>query len=238
MSLQRLKRVLLVDDQTLFSQSLKRVLELSADDLEIVAVASNGHKAIEFVEQHRPDVVLMDVKMPEMDGVEATRIISDRYPEVNILMLTTFDNDTYVYDAISYGAKGYLLKDISPDVLIHTIRNINDPMMQISPKIVHNMVRHWEPKAHAATRRQRSVDDTTAGIDRKTRDAYRTMLQRLSNRERDVFRSLIRRKTNKEIAVELSIAEQTVRNHISEIYSKLDIHHRLELIDRFSDVLP
>ena len=106
--------MLLVDDQTLFSQSLKRVLELSADDLEIVAVASNGHKAIEFVEQHRPDVVLMDVKMPEMDGVEATRIISDRYPEVNILMLTTFDNDTYVYDAISYGAKGYLLKDISP----------------------------------------------------------------------------------------------------------------------------
>ena len=220
MSSQRLKRVLLVDDQTLFSQSLKRVLELSADDLEIVAVASNGHKAIEFVEQHRPDVVLMDVKMPEMDGVEATRIISDRYPEVNILMLTTFDNDTYVYDAISYGAKGYLLKDISPDVLIHTICNINDPMMQISPKIVHNMVRHWEPKAHATTRRQRSV------------------LQRLSNRERDVFRSLIRRKTNKEIAVELSIAEQTVRNHISEIYSKLDIHHRLELIDRFSDVLP
>ena len=234
------KRILIADDQGLFAQSLKRVIELSAKDLEVVGVVSNGKEAVAMVEETQPDVVLMDIKMPEMDGVEATRIIHESHPDVCILVLTTFDDDEYVHNAIAYGAKGYLLKDLSPDVLIDTIRHIEGAPMQMSPKIVERLFQRWDrdydQKHLEAHRDQTDMTDDHNNLARRQHSGA-VMIKRLSTREREVLRLLLEKQTNKAIASTLCIAEQTVRNHISEIYSKLDVHQRLNLIDRYADLL-
>ena len=129
-------RLLLVDDQVLFVESLKSVLETKMDDIEVVGIARNGEQAIEAVEKHVPDIVLMDVRMPVMDGVEATRRVHDKYPDVRILVLTTFDEDKYVMDAIRHGALGYLLKDIPPSELIAAIRAVNEGASLVSPALL------------------------------------------------------------------------------------------------------
>ncbi|MDR2193633.1 MAG: response regulator transcription factor [Treponema sp.] len=133
--------ILLADDQTLVSESLKTFLCNYTDDMDVIALAKNGKEAVRMAEERRPDIILMDVRMPEMDGVEAVRIIKQHQPETKILMLSTYDEDVFVRSALLAGASGYLLKDISPTELITAIRALKNNIMQISPEIVRNMVR-------------------------------------------------------------------------------------------------
>lgn len=244
-------KVVLVDDQVLFVDSLKTVLEFAAEDIVVSGIAFDGKEAIQLVGEQRPDVVLMDVRMPKMDGVEATRVIRDTYPEIKVVMLTTFDDDEYVFSALEYGAVGYLLKDIPTDELVASIRAIRAGTMQISPAVVRKLIQRdsvedGSDESAAAARETGPARRGAPGVAAKqvepggceqerdtasNADARRPeWLDELSPREREILGFLGKGYYNKQIADELEISEQTVKNHLSVIYRKLGIHSRLQAL--------
>jgi len=202
-------RVVIADDQTLITQSFKVLLETKAQDLEVVGLAHDGREALALVEQLRPDVVLMDVRMPVLDGVAATREILRIAPQVKIIMLTTFDDDAYLNDAISAGAVGYLLKDISTDELINSIRAASSGVVLVSPTVARRLFRS-PPGSDTGP-----SDDAALGI-----------LASLSCREIEILKLLALGLENKQIADRLRAAEQTIKNNVSVIYSKLGVGSR------------
>ena len=208
-------RVLLVDDQTLFVESLKIVIDTRAPDLAVVGVAHDGMEAVNLAGELKPDIVLMDVRMPGMDGVEAAKMLHEHDPSVCVLMLTTFDDDQYVYEALHHGASGYLLKDMDPAHLIEAIRGARTAGVLMSPSIAARMV----DKAYG------NVDSNTAGSGNDD-----TVLPRLSRRDREVLELLVKGLDNTEIAQQLNVAMQTVKNRVSELYFKFDVPDRLHLI--------
>jgi DNA-binding NarL/FixJ family response regulator len=210
-------KVLLADDQLLFVSSLKTVLETEADDIQVVGIAHNGREAVEMVENFDPDVILMDVRMPEMDGVEAVRAIKANRPDSPIIMLTTFDDDQYVYNAIRYGAMGYLLKNISPVELIASIRACKEGAVLLDPSVASKLADQAESVMRVST------DHGTQTQDRR--------IDTLSNREIEILRLLAQGLGNKQISDRLFISDSTVRNHISTIYSKLGVRSRYEAME-------
>jgi DNA-binding NarL/FixJ family response regulator len=217
MNIEQKIKVLLVDDQALFAMSLKTFLENYAKDIEIVGIATNGREALSLAQETRPDVVLMDIYMPVMNGVEATKEFKARMPQTKIIVLSTYDEDEYVQDALANGASGYLLKDISPTELIAAIRALRGGVMQISPQIV----------AKLFQRVYQGAMPKAAEIDKKFE-----WFETLTLREKEIFGLIAVGLDNDGIARKLSIAEQTVRNHVSSIYSKLGVHDRFEIIQR------
>ncbi len=218
MSDSRRIRVMLADDQVLFVESLRTVLETRAEDFEVVGVAFNGREAIQLVMETHPDIILMDVRMPEMDGVEATRIIHGSYPDVHVLMLTTFDDDEYVVEALNHGAAGYVLKDMPPADLIVSLRAVCKGSIIISPQVANKLLRIREGEGkpeEGAEARPRPLSDGS-------------FLRYLSRREVEILRLIGTGADNARIARKLSIAEQTVKNHVSVIYSKLHVHNRMQ----------
>lgn len=208
--------LLLADDHLLFCESLKIVLEAEAKEIEVVGIAGDGEKAVALVEQTDPDVVLMDVRMPRLDGVQAARIIHERFPRTRVMMLTTFDDDEYVREAMRYGAIGYLLKDTPLEKLIVSIRAIKEGVVLISPAVALKLV---------------GETNAPAGKDSSARGAESAApwVRNLSRREKEIIRLVAQGRDNVEIARELFIAEQTVKNHISEIYSKIGEHDRAKV---------
>ncbi len=209
-------RLLLADDQVLFVKSLKRVIESSATDMEVVATAADGREVLKILESQQPDIILLDVRMPVLDGVETAKIVREKYPKIQIVMLTTFDNDEYVIESFQYGVVGYILKDIEPHHLISSIRAIHEGSVLISPVIaaqLFNQIRTTE-------------GGRTEGPDLK-KATLPDWARSLTPREMEVLRLLARGYNNRRIAEELFIAEQTVCNHVSVIYSKLGIHDRI-----------
>ena len=205
-------RILIVDDQRLFADGLKVVLESQAKQLEVIGIAENGSAAVSMVRRTRPDIVLMDVRMPVMNGVEATRVIHTSYPEIKILMLTTFSDDEYVTDSLRYGASGYLLKSRPAEELVDSVRTLATGILQIDPEVSASLV-------------QLAQEDEREDLEIKAR------LKTLSRRERQILSLMVQVKRIVVIASELGLAEQTVRNHVNSIYSKLDIHDRLEIVN-------
>ncbi len=210
--------VLLVDDQKLFVETLKTVLDLTTEDIQVVGIAYDGEQAVRMVEELEPKVVLMDVRMPVMDGVEATRIIHKRHPDLRIIMLTTFDNDDYVRDALQNGAHGYLLKNIPPAELITSIRATGAGGVLISPEVATRMVRRDAGAAGSAA--EHPVD----------RQQLKAILGSFSPREREVIELIAMAYSNREIAEKLFISEQTVKNYISRIYLRLGVSRRSQLV--------
>lgn len=206
-------KVLLVDDQILFIESLKTVIETLTDDIRIINIAHDGSEAIKMVKKEAPDIILLDVRMPGMDGVEAVKILHRKYPQIKIMMLTTFDDDYYVHEALEHGAAGYMLKDVPPADLINSIRAMNHGTIQMSPRIMVKLMDH-------------SVDGSSHF---DPHGALRE-IEKLSKREQEVLILVSKNMDNSEIAEKFFIAEQTVKNHISSIYSKLGIHDRLVAI--------
>lgn len=199
-------RIVLVDDQVLFVESLKTVLEVRAEDIEVVGIAHDGEEAIAVVEETAPDIVLMDVRMPGMDGVETTRVLHERHPDVKVVMLTTFDDDIYVEEAMKYNAVGYMLKNLPPQDLIDSIRAVISGTIQISPSIIKKLLGSETEKA------------AETGTEVRVRD--------FSRREREILYLISKGYDNLQIANTLFIAEQTVKNHIAKIYTKIGIHDR------------
>lgn len=207
-------RVLLADDQRLFVESLKSVLETRAKDVVVTGIAHDGAEAVEMAAELVPDVVLMDLRMPVMDGVKATQRIRKEVPSVQVVMLTTFDDDEYVREALSCGAVGYLLKDIPPSEVIASIRAVKEGSVLISAPVAEKLIR-----------RIAELEETAQHAEKEEPTPQR--LQNLSNRERDVLNLLAQGLDNREIAEKLFLAEQTVKNLVSIVYSKIGTHNRI-----------
>lgn len=209
-------RLLLIDDQRLFVESLKYVVEARAPDIEVVGLAQDGEEAVRMVEELAPDVVMMDVRMPVMDGVEATRQIHARAPHVSIVMLTTFQDDEYVHFAMKYGAVGYLLKNIPPSELIAAVRAVRRGRRPIAPSVAQVL------------RQERDADQRFA--------AQEQLLQSLSPREKEVLHLIVQARNNRQIADRLGVAEQTARNYVSAVYAKLGVASRMQLLQMMSEI--
>ncbi|MGV0025300.1 response regulator transcription factor [Phormidesmis priestleyi] len=220
-------RVLLVDDQEIVRRGLKTLLE-TKPDFQIVGEAENGRRAILFLENckanaqlealqkaastnntHFPDVVLMDIRMPVMNGVEATQVICQQFPDLKVLVLTTFNDTSYVAQALHFGAKGYLLKDTPIEELAQAIRAVHQGYTQFGPGIVEKVI------AEAPISKP-DLPDLPPG------------LTELTDREREVLRSIATGASNREIAQTLKLTEGTVRNHISHILTKLNLRDRTQ----------
>lgn len=214
-------KLLLVDDQDLIRESLHIVLGMDPD-IEVVGLAENGHIAIQQCEQYCPDVVLMDIHMPVMDGVEATRKIKTAWPQIRVIILTTFQEITYVVDALGAGAEGYLLKAIHPKDLAAGIKWVHQGGTLIPQDIARMLVQQAKGAAEPATRD--SDVSRHAGEEQPARtDAYG-----LSEREVQVLHCIADGLNNKEIAEKLFLSEGTVKNYISSIYSKMDVRDRVQ----------
>lgn len=196
-------RILIVDDHTMVRDGLSSMLQRQPD-FEVVGEASNGKEGVEQAERLRPDLILMDLRMPEMDGVEAMRKIRIHQPEVDFLVLTTFDTDEYIFDAVEVGAKGFLLKDTSRDELFNAVRTISNGNSYFQPDIASRLADQF------AVLRKGGGHVTDA----------------LSEREREVLNLIAQGKSNKEVASELSLSESTVKSHVSNIFSKLGVNDR------------
>ena len=199
-------RVLICDDQDVVREGLRAILG-TAPGIEVVGQARDGAEALELVPQTRPDVVLMDLKMPGMNGVQATRAIRDHYPNVRVLVLTTYDADEWVFDAIRSGAAGYLLKDTPRAGLIEAIEGTAAGKTHVDPAVAGRL---FAQVARVAAPPQTSVADG------------------LSPRELDVLRLLARGLSNADIAQRLYLSEGTVRNYVSAILAKLDVSDRTQ----------
>ncbi len=213
----QLTKILIVDDQLLFAQSLQTFITNYADDMDVVGIAADGFEAVDSARSLLPDVILMDVYMKKMNGVRATRLIHGELPDIKILMLSTYDEDDNVKEAILAGASGYLLKDISPTELIISIRSLQSGNLQISPSIVHTLL-------------QKTYVEGEGVSQKLNRDAIQRLIHNLTKREREIFTLLATGYENDMISDKLHISEQTVRNYISTIYDKLGIKDRFEII--------
>lgn len=205
-------KVLIADDQELIRQSLQIILG-NQKDIEVTGTAENGVQVIRSVRANKPDVILMDIRMPEMDGVQCTKIIKENYPEIKIIILTTFDNDEYVLNALRDGASGYLLKGISMDELVEAIHKVNSGSAMINPDIATKVVQLFSQIAKSnlvVQVRKEGIDD-------------------IVNNEWKVIKRVSYGLSNKEIATELSLSEGTVRNYISCILNKLNLRDRTQL---------
>ncbi|HEY9634499.1 MAG TPA: response regulator transcription factor [Coleofasciculaceae cyanobacterium] len=210
-------RVLLVDDQSLIRQGLRALLELEPD-LEVLGEADNGQSAIALVETLQPDVVLMDIRMPIMDGVAATREICQRFANTKILVLTTFDDDEYVAQAVRHGAKGYLLKDTPSEELAVAIRAVDKGYTHLGPGLVEKLMAKAPTPAQPIT-----VPPGWA---------------ELTPREQEVLRLIANGASNREIAQTLYISEGTVKNHVTNILSRLNLRDRTQAAIFANSFLP
>ena len=202
-------RVLLVDDQRLIREGLRTLLELEPD-LVVVGDAGDGQAALEAYETLQPEVVLMDIRMPGMDGVEATRRLQDRWPESRVIILTTFDDDAYIFEGLRAGALGYLLKDVSGHELAEAIRTVVGGGALIDPSVARRVVAEFARLAPAA------------------RPAEDSLPEPLSEREREILQLLAHGLTNREIADRLSLAEGTVKNYVTNILQKIGARDRTQ----------
>jgi DNA-binding NarL/FixJ family response regulator len=205
-------RVLLVDDQALIRAGFRMILE-AEEDLEVVGECGDGTQAIDSVKRFSPDVVLMDIRMPEMDGIEATRRIvgGDGDSAVKVLMLTTFDLDEYVYDALRAGASGFLLKDVPADQLVDGIRLVARGDALLAPSVTRRLIQEF-------SRSSRGRGEQPAGLDE------------LTPREVEVFKLLARGMSNAEIAADLIVSETTVKTHVARILMKLEVRDRVQAV--------
>jgi DNA-binding NarL/FixJ family response regulator len=204
-------RILLVDDQTLIRDGIKVMLNLEPD-LEVVGTADNGEKAIEQATALQPDLVLMDVQMPVMDGKTATRIICERFPTIKILVLTTFDDDQNIAESMQAGAKGYLLKDMPSEELAHAIRFVYKGYTHMGPGLLEKMLSKF-PTSTEASQKKLSEQEYS----------------NLTNREQDVLRLIAVGATNREIAEKLFISEGTVKTHVTHLFNRLNLKNRSQL---------
>ncbi|WP_193200477.1 response regulator [Nostoc sp. MG11] len=199
--------LLIVDDQSLICQGLKTMLELQPD-LQVVGIASNGEMAIEQVAALQPNLVLMDVRMPLMDGRAATRIICERFPNVKVLVLSTFDDDQYIVESIRVGAKGYLLKDMPADELVQAIRLACQGYAQLAPGLLEKLMKN------------------PLGIAKPTASPE---FETLTKREQQVLQFIGKGATNREIAEQLMVTEGTVKTHVTHLLNRLDCRNRAQL---------
>jgi DNA-binding NarL/FixJ family response regulator len=203
-------RVMIVDDQALVRAGFRMILD-AEQDIEIVAEAADGLEAVDLVDRFTTDVVLMDIRMPNLDGIEATRRIAERSPSTHVLMLTTFDLNEYVYEALRAGASGFLLKDAPPEQLVSAIQVVASGEALLAPSITKRVIAEYarRPPPH---------------------EGLPPELAELTAREVDVLRLVARGCSNAEIAKELFLGETTVKTHVARILQKLNLRDRVQAV--------
>ena len=201
-------RIVLADDHVMVRQGIRQFLE-EAGDVEVVAEAGDGAEAVRLVEAHQPDVAVLDIRMPGVTGVDATRQIKERFPHVRVLVLTAYDDDPYVFALLQAGADGYVLKTASGDELVHAVRTAYGGRTALSPEIATKVVR----QAMAGR------PEGAAG-----------QVEPLTEREIEVLRLAARGLTNRAIGHELGISHRTVQGHLANIYGKLGVNSRTEAV--------
>ncbi|MFJ5731556.1 response regulator [Streptomyces paradoxus] len=204
-------RVVVADDQALVRRGFAMILRVHPD-IEVVAEAGTGVEAIEATRLHRPDVILMDIRMPEMDGLEATsRILEEADWGARVLILTTFDPDEYVYKALRSGASAFVLKDIRPEQLAIAVRTVAEGGTLLSPSITRRFIDRFTQR-------------------RTVNAAVTARLERLTSREREIMTSVARGASNAEIAEQLVIGAATVKSHVSSVLTKLGLRDRIQIV--------
>lgn len=204
-------KLLLADDQDILTLGLKLILG-AEEDIEIVGIANNGKKAYELCRIRKPDVVLMDIQMPEVNGVEATAMITKEFPHIKIIVLTTFNDDEYIYDALKNGASGYMLKDTSPEEILKAVRTVYNGGALIQSEVAVKVI------------------DKFSQLAKETVDKHiEPKAELLTDREIEVCRLIAEGRNNKEIANELFLSQGTVKNHITKVLLKLDLRDRTQL---------
>jgi DNA-binding NarL/FixJ family response regulator len=201
-------RVVLADDHAVVRQGIRQFLE-EAGDIQVVAEAGDGAEAIQLVETHRPDVAVLDIRMPKLSGVEATRRIKERFPQVRVLVLTAYDDDPYVFSLLQAGASGYVLKTASSDELVRAVRVVHEGGSALSPEIAAKVVRQ------AVSGRPEGAAD---------------QVELLTARELDVLRLAAQGLTNRAIGRELGISHRTVQGYLANVYGKLEVNSRTEAV--------
>lgn len=203
-------KILLVDDHHLVRKGIKALL-VDHEDLEVVGEAADGQEAIELNRKLHPDVILMDVRMPVCDGIEATRLIREEFPEAKILMLTVSEDDHHLFEAIRQGAQGYLLKNVEPAELAAAVRGMARGEAPISPSLARKIINGFAKSASGRTSDLQLAEELTV-------------------REREVLRMVAKGSTNREIAGKLFISENTVKNHLRNIMDKLHCKNRAQAV--------
>lgn len=210
-------RILLVDDQTMFREALKTLLSVQPD-FEVVGEANDGEQALQRAAALKPDVILMDLRMPVLDGVAATRMLHKDYPNCKVIILTTFDEDEYIFEGLRAGALGYLLKDAASDKLFEAIRLAARGESFLQPSVATKLLNQFARLADQVPRL------TSA------------MAEPLSDREVEVLRRIASGDSNREIAAKLFIAEGTVKNHVTNILNKLEVNDRTQAAMRAKEL--
>ncbi|MDL4839211.1 response regulator [Aquibacillus rhizosphaerae] len=211
-------KIVLIDDHKLFREGVKRILEFE-QSFSVVAEGDDGSSALPLVEEHQPDVVLMDINMPDTNGVEATAALINKFPDVNVIILSIHDDENYVTHALKSGAQGYLLKEMDSNSLIEAIKVVSDGGSYLHPKVTHNLVQEY---------RRLVEENTSKGMEKFIE--YRKPLHLLTRRECEVLQLLADGKSNRGVAESLYISEKTVKNHVSNILQKMSVNDRTQAV--------
>ncbi|MCP3031439.1 response regulator transcription factor [Halobacillus sp. A1] len=210
-------RIVLIDDHKLFREGVKRILDFESS-FEVVAEGDDGSAALDIIDKHNPDVVLMDINMPSMNGVEATAELTKRHPSLKIIILSIHDDENYVTHALKTGAQGYLLKEMDSNALIEAIKVVGNGGSYLHPKVTHNLVAEY-----------RRLSDTSSNEAFRAIE-YRKPLHLLTRRECEVLQLLADGQSNRGVAEALFISEKTVKNHVSNILQKMNVNDRTQAV--------
>lgn len=210
--------IVLIDDHKLFREGVKRILDYE-ESFQVVAEGGDGLAASKLVKEYQPNVVLMDINMPEMNGIQATASLVSQYPDTYIIILSIHDDESYVTHALKTGARGYLLKEMDSDSLIEAIKVVSEGGSYLHPKVTHNLVKEYRRLA-----RERSVSNAEEQI------IYQKPLHLLTKRECQVLQLMAEGNSNRSISETLFISEKTVKNHVSNILQKMKVNDRTQAV--------
>ncbi|ANB47279.1 MULTISPECIES: response regulator transcription factor [Bacillus] len=207
--------IIIVDDQQIVREGLKMILSLH-EEINIVGEASNGEHLLDLLKQIRPEIILMDIRMPIMDGIEATKLVKERYPDIKVIILTTFNDSEYIFTGLKSGADGYILKDSDSQEIIDSIKTACEGNILLNPKVTLKVVKALNSVEHNKELVQENNEKEQ-------------LVQLLTPREKEVAKQIMEGKSNKAISEALFITEGTVKNYVSRILEKLQMNNRTEL---------
>ncbi|MDQ0156937.1 response regulator [Robertmurraya andreesenii] len=213
-------KIIIIDDHQLFREGVKRILDFEKS-FEVVAEGDDGSEAVALVEKFHPDVVIMDINMPTVNGVEATRQLVEKFPQTQVIILSIHDDENYVQHALKTGAAGYLLKEMDADALIEAVKVVADGGAYLHPKVTHNLVKEY---------RRLALEEVNVSGGYVQQVEIRRPLHLLTRRECEVLQLLADGKSNRGIGEALFISEKTVKNHVSNILQKMNVNDRTQAV--------
>jgi two-component system, NarL family, response regulator DegU len=213
-------KIIIIDDHQLFREGVKRILDFE-NSFEVVAEGDDGSEVMNLFELHQPDVIIMDINMPNINGIDATQQLIAKHPQAKVIILSIHDDENYVTHALKTGATGYLLKEMDADALINAVKVVADGGSYLHPKVTHNLVKEF---------RRLSIQEGESSIQTISRVEIRRPLHLLTRRECEVLQLLADGKSNRAIGDALYISEKTVKNHVSNILQKMNVNDRTQAV--------